>query len=188
MRFPPLGMTKQHHAGTAGCQHGCRYITSMRTRRSLMAVLPAKQDTAAVKAHRHLHQIGRRREQHPGDPVECGTGIGGGKRTSLGKRRVHLPVRGNYQSSALSVGNRTGNAAGLSGRLAPAPQACHLPAGKKHPRSGEIGNCPAMVECLQIPPRFHPRAMALFGPAGTKSHLRDEPCSRHYETASNRQS
>ena len=62
MRLPPFGMTKQHHAGTAGCQHGCRYIASMRTRYCIVAVLPAKQDTAAVKAHRHLHQIGRRRE------------------------------------------------------------------------------------------------------------------------------
>ena len=53
-------------------------------------------------------------------------------------------------TEAALLHNLTGNAAGLSGRLASAPQACHLPAGKKHPRSGEIGNCPAMVECLHI--------------------------------------
>ena len=98
----------------------------------------------------------------------------------------NMPVQ--YADGIKAEHLATRNAAGLFERLAPAPQACHLPAGKKHPRSGEIGNCPAMVECLQIPPRFHPRAMALFGPAGTKSHLRDEPCSRHYEKASNRQS
>ena len=69
MRLAAFRMTKQHPVGTAGCQHRCGNVTSMRPGGRLVAVLPTEMNAAALQPHRHLHKIGRWRKQDPGHTI-----------------------------------------------------------------------------------------------------------------------